>query len=74
MSKESKVVFVAFTQHCIQSNVTRLTHVESIGSVLCIKWPLAPQKYAVRVHNIFTHNFLNIQPFSIQKKFWEAET
>ena len=42
MSKGSKVVFVAFTQHCIQSNVTHDTHVERVKSVLCIKWPLAP--------------------------------
>ena len=60
MSKGSKVVFVAFTQHCIQSNVTHLTHVERVKSV-GIKWPLTPPKYALRVHNIFTHNFLNIQ-------------
>ena len=25
-----KMVFVAFTQHCIQSTVTRLTHVEDV--------------------------------------------
>ena len=62
MSKGSKVVFVGFTQHCIQSNVTHLTHVERVKSVLYIKWPLAPPKYATRAHNIFTHNFLNIQP------------
>ena len=61
MSKGSKVVFVAFTQHCIQSNVTHLIHVERVESVLCIKWPLALPKYAVRAHNFFTHNFLNIQ-------------
>ena len=60
MSKGSKVVFVAFTQHCIQSNITHHTHVERVKSVLCIKWPLAPPKYAVRTHNIFTHNFFNI--------------
>ena len=64
MLKGSKVVFVAFTQHCIQSNVTHLR----VESVLCIKWPLAPPKYAVRAHNNFTHNFLNIQPiFNPQK-------
>ena len=68
MSKGSKVVFVAFTQHCIQSNVTHLIHVERVESVLCIKWPLTPPKYAVRAHNFFTHNFLNIQPiFNLQK-------
>ena len=61
MSKGSKVVFVAFTQHCIQSNVTHLIQVERVESVLCIKWPMAPSKYAVRAHNFFTHNFLNIQ-------------
>ena len=74
MSKGSKVVFVAFTQHCIQSNVTHLTHVERVESVLGIKWPLAPPKYAVRVHNIFTHNFLNIQWNFNPKKVLEAET
>ena len=31
-----KVVFVAFTQHFVQSNVTHLTHVERVESVLCI--------------------------------------
>ena len=33
-SKESKVVFVAFTQHCIQSTVISfVTHVERVASV-----------------------------------------
>ena len=62
------MVFAAFMQHCIQSNVTHLTHVEKVESVLCIKWPLAPPKYAVRPHNILTHNFLNIQPIFNSKK------
>ena len=26
-------------------------------------------KYTIRAHNVFTHNFLNIQ-----KRFWKAET
>ena len=68
MSKGLKVVFVAFTQHCIQSNVTHLTHVKRVKSVLYIKWALAPPKHAVRAHNIFTHNFLNIQPIFNPKK------
>ena len=34
MSKGLKVVFAAFMQHCIQSNVTHLTHVERVKSVL----------------------------------------
>ena len=54
MSKGLKLMFVASTQHCIQSNVSHLTHVERVESVLCIKWPLAPPKYAVRAHHIFT--------------------
>ena len=37
----SKVVFVAFTQYYIQSNVT---HVGSVKGVLCIKWPLTSAK------------------------------
>ena len=44
----------------MQSNVTHLTHVERVESVLCIKWPLMLPKDAVKAHNIFTHNFLNI--------------
>ena len=39
--KESKVVFAAFTQHCVQS-YSFVTHVERVESVLCIQWPLAP--------------------------------
>ena len=34
------MVFVVIMQHCIQSNVTHLAHVERVESVLCIKWPL----------------------------------
>ena len=30
MSKASKMVFAAFTQHCIQSTVTHLTHVKDV--------------------------------------------
>ena len=44
MSEVSKVVFVAFTQHCIQSNVTHLTHVGGVKGVLCIQWPLTPTR------------------------------
>ena len=36
-----KVVFVAFTQHCIQNNVT---HVRGVKGVLCIQWPLTPPR------------------------------
>ena len=41
MSEVSKVVFVAFTQHCIQSNPVTVTHV---GGVKCTLYtgPLAP--------------------------------
>ena len=74
MSKGLKVVPAAFMQYCIQSNVPHLTHVERVKSVLFIKLPLAPPKCAVRAHNIFTYNFLNIQPIFNPKKFWKAET
>ena len=30
MSEMSKMMFVAFTQHCIQSTVTHLTHVKDV--------------------------------------------
>ena len=41
MSKELKVVFVALTQHCIQSNATP---VKRVKSALCIQWPIAPAR------------------------------
>ena len=44
MSEVSKVVFVAFTQHCIQSTVTHVGGVEGYCIVLCIQWPLAPAR------------------------------
>ena len=52
--------------------VTHVTHVKRVESVLCIKWPLAPPKYAVSAHNIFTHNFLNIQIIFNPKKVLES--
>ena len=46
MLKTSKMVFVAFTQHCIQSTVTHLTHVEDVkdAKYYCTLYtgPLAP--------------------------------
>ena len=48
MSKISKMVFAAFTQHYIQSTVTHLTHVKGAEDVkyyvLCIQWPLTPAR------------------------------
>ena len=52
--------------------VTHLIHVERVESVLCLKWPMAPPKYAVRAHNFFTHNFLNIQPIFNPQKVLES--
>ena len=42
MLKTSKMVFAAFMQHCIQSIVTHLTHVEDT-IVMCIQDPLPLQ-------------------------------
>ena len=46
MSKTSKMVFAAFTQHCIESTVTHLTHVEDVedAKYYCTLYtgPLAP--------------------------------
>ena len=61
MLKGSKLVFMAFTQHCIQSNVTHLAHVKIVESVLCIEWPLAPPKYAIRAHNILLINTMYVK-------------
>ena len=48
MSKTSKMVFVAFMQHCIQSTVTHLTHVEDVedAKYYCTLYtgPLAPAR------------------------------
>ena len=45
MSKTSKMVFVAFTQHCIQSTVTHLTRVEGVKDV----------KYYCILHTVASH-------------------
>ena len=72
MLEVSKVMFVAFMQHCIQSNVTHVRGVESeLFHILCN--PLYEQKikgyvkgvkrdstYTIRAHYIFAYNFLNI--------------
>ena len=72
MSKGLKVVFVAFTQHCIQSNFTHLAHVERVKSGVCglytqyryIKCYVKRVKrlcyVKTRDNHIFAHNFLNI--------------
>ena len=81
MSELSQVVFVAFTQHCIQSNVTHVRGVESeLFHILCT--PLYEQKikgyvegverdskYTIRAHDIFAYNFLNIQLIFNLKNF-----
>ena len=41
MSEVSKLLLVAFTQHCIQINVT---HVGGVKGVLYIQWPLTPPR------------------------------
>ena len=57
MSEVSKVVFVAFTQHCIQSNVT---HVGGVKGVLCIQWPLTPAR---REGYLFEPSVLGVKLF-----------
>ena len=67
MSKGSKVVFVAFTQHCIQSNVTHLIHVErvkgSLNSYNCYLCLLMSKGlkvvFVAYVHNINTFNAMS---------------
>ena len=41
MSETSKMVFAAFTQHCIQS-INFMSEMSEILYLLCIQWPLAP--------------------------------
>ena len=38
MSEMSKMMFVAFTQHCIQSTVMHLTHVKDVKDVKDAKY------------------------------------
>ena len=58
MSKTSKMVFAAFMQHCIQSTVTHLTHVEDIEDtiVLYIQGPLPLQGEAFRSVGLAVHH------------------
>ena len=43
MLKTSKMVFAAFTQHCIQSTVTHFTHVEGVEDTMyCVYSGLSP--------------------------------
>ena len=58
MSKGSKVVFVAFIHHCIQSKVTQSCSCRKVESVFDVKLCLTPPKHTVRSTNVFTHNFL----------------
>ena len=81
MSEVLKVVLVAFTQHCIQSNVTHVRGVKSeLFHILCT--PLYEQKikgyaegvkrdskYTIRTHDIFAYNFINIQLIFNPQKF-----
>ena len=59
------LVFVALTQHPIQSTM----RCEN-STLLCIKWPLAPQ-YKMHPH-VSAHNFLNIQPIFNPQKVLES--
>ena len=80
MSEVSKVVFVAFTQHCIQGNVTHVRGGKSeLFHILCtplyeqkikgyVKGVKRHSKYTIRAHDIFAYNFLNIQPIFNPKK------
>ena len=86
MSEVSKVVFLAFTQNCIQGNVTHVGGVKSeLFHILCtplyeqkikgyVKGVKRDSKYTIRAHDIFAYNFLNIQPIFNPKIFWKAET
>ena len=67
MSKTSKMVFAAFTQHCIQSTVTHLTHVKDIedAKYYCTLYtgPLAPARregylfiWAFRLGGLVVHH------------------
>ena len=61
MSKTLKMVFAAFMQHCIQSAVTHLTHVEDIkdAKYYCTLYtgPLAPAR---REGYLFEHGGLAV--------------
>ena len=96
MQEVSKVVFVTFTPHCIQSNVTHvrgiktayrvpqyramllMSEVSKVHTGLSIQFNVAHIK-GVKSSSISSYSsllitFLLFNQFSIQKKFWKAET
>ena len=78
MSEVSKVVFVAFTQQYIQSNLTHVKGVES-SSINTIRAVNAMYVEGVKRSSKWSYTSLLITSlifngFSIRKKFWKAET
>ena len=65
MSMESKEALTVLI-------VTHVTHVERVKSGACGFIPLASPQYAVRAHNIFIHNFLNIHLIFNSQKVLES--
>ena len=72
MSKTSKMVFAAFMQHCIQSTVTHLTHVEDIADAkyYCTLYtgPLAPPGGKAIYLSLLPCGFSGSQPVSPRRQ------
>ena len=68
MSK-TKMVFAAFTQHCIQSTVTHLTHVED-AKYYCTLYtgPLAPPGGKAIYLNFLPCGFSSSPPVSLRRQ------
>ena len=69
MSKTSKMVFAAFTQHCIQSTVTDLTHVED-AKYYCTLYtgPLTPPGGKAIYLNLPPCGFSSSPPVSLRRQ------
>ena len=61
------MVFVAFMQHCIQSNVTHVTHVGGVEGVLCIQWPLTPARREGYL-SLLSWGFSSSPPVSLRRQ------
>ena len=72
MSKVSKMVFGAFTQHCIQSTVTHLTYVKDVkdAKYYCTLYtgPLAPPVGKAIYLSLLPCGFSGSPPVSLRRQ------
>ena len=70
MSKVLKVVFAAFTQHRIQSNVSHVTHVRGVKGVLYSAYRTPhPSKREGYLKSLPSCGFSSSPPVSLRRQF-----